>query len=220
MVSRRSLLGFLTTGATASLVTWFAVGEDPPVSVDVNVDDSVVPDTDTDTDTDVAGATAEDSTDPETSTPDASEKKPAWQAAEVSKLTHNRVNDSRDRYGLTAFEWHSGLADVAESYAQKMGEDGFFSHTHNGQNGADRLEAAGLDMDGWGENIIYTWWDRSLDDSERLSSTEDVAEWCVNWWLQSEPHFENITDASFDSHGVGFYKTEDGKILGVELFGS
>jgi len=151
--------------------------------------------------------------------PDTSEKKPVWQAAEASKLTHKRVNDSRGRYGLTALEWHSGLADVAESYAQKMGEDGFFSHTHNGQNGADRLEAAGLDMDGWGENIIYTWWDRSLDDSERLSSTEDVAEWCVNWWLQSEPHFENITDASFDSHGVGFYKTEDGKILGVELFG-
>jgi len=50
MISRRSVLGFITTASAASLVTWFAVGEDPPVSVDVDVNDDALLDSNVSTD--------------------------------------------------------------------------------------------------------------------------------------------------------------------------
>lgn len=115
--------------------------------------------------------------------------------------------------------WHDGLASVASDYAETMGTQSFFSHTHEGRNGGDRLARAGVDMQTWGENIVYTWWDRSLDDGKVLTSASEVAYWCTNWWLNSSEHRANIMDPRFDAHATGFYRTDADKILGVELFG-
>ncbi|ERG97728.1 MAG: cysteine-rich secretory protein family [Haloquadratum sp. J07HQX50] len=119
----------------------------------------------------------------------------------------------------TRLSWHGGLADVAREYATTMGEESFFSHQHDGRNGGDRLDQAGVDIEMWGENIIYTWWNRELEDRGILSTPSKVASWCTNWWLNSPEHRANIMDVRFEAHAVGFYRTDAGKILGVELFG-
>lgn len=103
--------------------------------------------------------------------------------------------------------------------AETMGTQSFFSHTHEGRNGGDRLARAGVDMQTWGENIVYTWWDRSLNDGKVLTSASEVAYWRANWWLNSPEHRANIMDPRFDAHATGFYRTDADKILGVELFG-
>jgi len=95
-----------------------------------------------------------------------SEAGPDWQPATTAQLTHEYINDNRAQHDHTRMEWHDGLASVASDYAETMGTESFFSHTHEGRNGGERLDRAGVEMQTWGENIVYTWWDRPLDDGE------------------------------------------------------
>jgi len=158
-------------------------------------------------------------TDAEPASEQTSEPEPDWQPATTAQLTHEFINDNRAQHDHTRMDWHDGLASVASAYAETMGTESFFSHTHDGRNGGERLASAGIDMQTWGENIVYTWWDRPLDDGDVLTSPSDVAYWCTNWWMNSPEHRSNIMDPRFDAHATGFYRTDAGKVLGVELFG-
>jgi len=206
MVSRRSLLGFLTTGATASLVTWFAVGEDPPVSVDVDVDDSVVPDTGTGTDTDAAGATGEDSTDPETSTPTPEpEPEPTLDIADAATQLRERINELRqEERDMDPLTQSSCAAQKAQAHAESMATNGYFSHTgRDGTTQTERYAPCG----GGGENAAKTYVNTEIvtanGDTRTIETTADLVDSLMTQWMTSREHREKGIFGDWSAAGGG-----------------
>lgn len=90
MVSRRELLGSITTGAAASLLTWITVGENPPVAVDVDVNENA-------TDVDLPAPNV--STDSDSDTDQDTTAGGAWKPKEAAREMHSHVNSERDAAG-------------------------------------------------------------------------------------------------------------------------
>ena len=84
---------------------------------------------------------------------------------------------------------HPTLTRVAESYAQLLGEDAFFSHTSpSGDGPGDRLSAAGYDWSTYAENIAAGY----------LSVSSVMA-----GWLASPGHCRNIMAGGVTEIGPG-----------------
>jgi len=200
MVSRRSLLGFLTTGATASLVTWFAVGEDPPVSVDVNVDDSVVPDTDTD----AAGATTDSSTATETATPEP-EPEPTLDIADAATQLRERINELREEErDMDPLTQSSCAAQKAQTHAESMATNGYFSHTgSDGTTQNERYAPCG----GGGENMAKTYVNTEIvtatGDTRVIRTTAELVDSLMTEWRNSRGHREEGIYGDWSAAGSG-----------------
>jgi uncharacterized protein YkwD len=70
-----------------------------------------------------------------------------------------------------------------------MSDRDFFDHVNpDGEDPGERLEDAGVDWRGWGENIA-----RGYVDADEVMSG----------WMTSEGHRRNLLDPSFDEVGIG-----------------
>jgi Uncharacterized protein with SCP/PR1 domains len=181
-----------------------AVGDDPPVSVDVDVNADAV---------DVPNVT---NTSAETEEP------PAWQPKAAARAAHEAVNSERDAAGRGALSWSDDIAAPARDYAQQLAKADTLSHTLDGRSAEDRYYGDGIVAFN-GENIHQTWWREEITVSESenigfIDSAADLGRSIVNSWMTSDGHRENILDTTNRAEGIGVAKNEMDKIYSVQVF--
>jgi uncharacterized protein YkwD len=116
------------------------------------------------------------------------------------------VNDARERAGLKPLVASPYLDAAARRHTIAMVRDGSFAHRVPGETGlAERLGAAGVHSAALGENIFET-------------SSDDVARECVEAWLESPGHRENLMSAQFRLTGVGIARNDLGDSYVTEDF--
>ncbi|MCB0342517.1 MAG: hypothetical protein H6626_02370 [Pseudobdellovibrionaceae bacterium] len=103
----------------------------------------------------------------------------------------NLVNEQRQLNGVPALGLRSHCINEAQSHAQDMAVNGFFSHDNpiTGETTRDRMVRFGISGT-WGENIA--WGQRSPQQ-------------VMDAWMNSDGHKRNILNSSFKSIGVGFF---------------
>jgi|APHM01.1.fsa_nt_gi Uncharacterized protein with SCP/PR1 domains len=201
MVSRRGVLGFVTTGVTASLLTWMAVGEDPPVSVDVDIDEETA-------------ETVSDATEVNTSLAGAGDTNTNsnWRPKTAARAAHKIVNEERASAGRGELAWREDVAAAAREYAEKLATADKLTHTLDGSQPGVRYSAAGIGrysgenanaMPGWGYDI---------------HSATVLAQQTVGEWMDSEGHRENILSFGNRTEGIGFAKNSDNTVYAVQVF--
>jgi uncharacterized protein YkwD len=84
------------------------------------------------------------------------------------------------------------LRCAARHHSRDMEEQGFFDHTNpnTGEGPGERIDNAGYDNWGWGENIAWGY-----------QSPAEV----MQGWMDSDGHCSNIMNGSFTEIGVGYY---------------
>jgi uncharacterized protein YkwD len=105
---------------------------------------------------------------------------------ELLRLT----NAERQRAGLSPLRLSSQLGQAAQSHADDMAGNHFFSHT--GSNGSDieaRLRSVGYNPSYWGENI-----------AEGSSTPQET----FQQWINSEGHRGNILNSAYTEVGFGY----------------
>ena len=99
------------------------------------------------------------------------------------------VNLERTSRGLDPLDPDAGAAEAAFAHANDMYERGFFDHVNpNGEDPGDRMDRAGVNGNGWGENI-----------ARGQPTPGDV----MDSWMASPGHRANILEPSFGRLGVG-----------------
>ena len=88
------------------------------------------------------------------------------------------ANATRAQRGLDLFVWNDRVAAVARKHSEDMAARGYFDHVNpDGDSPGDRLEAAGLDWRGYGENI-------AAGHSDAIDAHHA--------WMNSEGHRSNL----------------------------
>lgn len=107
------------------------------------------------------------------------------QAAEVLRI----VNSERSKAGCGALTNDSRLASAAQKHSADMAANNYFSHTsRNGDEMADRIDAAGYPWRGIGENIAK---------GQRTPAS------VMESWMNSSGHRANILNCSYRNIGIG-----------------
>ena len=121
-------------------------------------------------------------------------------ATEAERLMLDLINEERAREGLDPLALEQRLNDAADAHTAWMLDTGAFSHAgEGGSNGADRIQAAALPLEGrwaWGENLAWQ--------SERGAPgiADDVAD--LHRSLMGSPsHRAAILDPNFEAVGIG-----------------
>lgn len=97
------------------------------------------------------------------------------------------------------------LQCAARVHTMDMAERDFFDHDNPDGNGPDdRMEAAGYDGRGWGENI---------------AAGNSTAEETMEQWMNSPGHCRNIMNDDFTLIGVGYYPGGEYRHLWTQTFG-
>jgi uncharacterized protein YkwD len=221
MVSRRSLLGFLTTAASASLVTWFAVGEDPPVSVDVDVSDDVdVPAPNVSDSGSGSGKNTTPGSDDDGDADGGIFDTPEWEPKKAARKAHRHVNESRNAEGRDELQWREDVATAATEYATALADARILTHSLDGTDPEARYYADGISAYA-GENIHQTWWLESFETTQEIdyiASAADLAKSVTTSWMNSPGHRENILYVTHGAEGIGFAKNDVDEIYAVQLF--
>ncbi|MCB5164578.1 CAP domain-containing protein [Streptomyces bambusae] len=122
------------------------------------------------------------------------------QTAEVVRL----VNVERAAAGCGSLSVDGDLTEAAQGYSDTMAATGNFSHTGtDGSQPDDRIEAAGYDWSGYGENIA-------------MGQADAAA--VVDAWMNSPGHRANILNCKFTEIGVGL--NTDGGPWWTQNFGT
>lgn len=137
-----------------------------------------------------------------------------WDADAAALSAHAATNDARREHGREPLDWSADIASVAQDYAERMAEEGFYSHEDpSGRGPQDRFAEAGVCYAG--ENIDKTHWRRELapgyegDKTVYLDSPDDVGRSVVGEWMHSEGHRENLLRSRFTREGIGVALNED-----------
>lgn len=110
-----------------------------------------------------------------------------------------RVNQLRAQYGLPPYQIDASLMAAAQGHSEWAATQG--RHAHTGAGGStptDRALVAGYgggEAVRVGENIYWSW-----------SGTPDGA---VDWWINSPPHFQNMTSPNYVHIGAGVAYNEN-----------
>ena len=105
--------------------------------------------------------------------------------AEVLRI----VNQERAKAGCSPLTANSQLANAAQAHSADMAANDYFSHTsRNGDQMADRVDAAG-----------YRW--RSL--GENIAKGQQTPAAVMQAWMNSSGHRANILNCGFRNIGVG-----------------
>lgn len=133
-----------------------------------------------------------------------------WTALEeeVLELVNNRRSGSVVCGGFGTFDpvgalvMNDALRCAARNHSRDMVDRGFFGHTNPDDEGPqERIERAGYDWRGWGENI-----------AGGFPNPESV----VEGWMNSPGHCANIMNGGFTEIGVGLY----GGSVWTQVFGT
>jgi uncharacterized protein YkwD len=108
------------------------------------------------------------------------------------------VNNERAKVNLPALTKNDALAKSAESYALRMGQYNFFSHTGNdGSTYITRNTSAGY--------TGYRWMGENIAAGQQTPS--DV----MNDWMHSDGHRKNILNSNAKEIGVGYEQVSGSK---------
>ena len=100
-----------------------------------------------------------------------------------------RVNEEREREGLSALTWCPALARAAEGHSVDMADRQYFEHeSPDGLQVWDRVRAEGYDYSSVGENIAV--------------GQESVVE-VMDGWMDSPGHRANILSPDYEHFGLG-----------------
>ena len=135
----------------------------------------------------------------------------AWRAArpQLENRIFALVNRERESAGVKPLDFSAALANAANRHSAAMAQDGFFEHRGDGEPALfDRVTASGMDTDHVGENIFET--------NEWVSG--EVADECVEMWMQSEGHRLNMLSPEFDKTGIAVGVSEQGENYITEDF--
>jgi uncharacterized protein YkwD len=116
------------------------------------------------------------------------------------------VNVERRANGLQELARNQILADVAQAYAKRMADIGFFAHEDalTGSMPWDRAAAAGYTYVYFGENI---------------AAGQRTPQEVMTGWMNSPGHRENILRPQFTEIGVGMYSGGSLRTYWVQEFG-
>ena len=129
--------------------------------------------------------------------------------AEVEQLIIVLVNDVRQQYGRTTLSEDALLTDLAREHSISMVENNFFGHDRfPGERPLDYNMSPG---DARGENLakIPT---QQYSPGPYLS-LQEVCEWAVSGWMDSDGHRENILQPIFTETGVGVSFSDEGDFI-------
>jgi uncharacterized protein YkwD len=127
---------------------------------------------------------------------------------ELSLEMINVINSERLNQGLPPLEADEQLTAVALAHAQDMVSRNYFDHvTPEGITLRDRLQAQGLEPYWVGENI-----QRNTDPPDQTVRT------AVAWFMDSQPHRDNILHSNFTHIGTGVVEGPPGWYTFVLVF--
>jgi uncharacterized protein YkwD len=117
------------------------------------------------------------------------------QTAEIEEQIRQRINEIRQKEGLTVLQANPKLAEVARRYSQQMAEQNFFSHTSPaGDTPAQRVESAGITYLVMGENLF------------KSTNVPQPVNAAVEGWMNSPGHRENILRSQYRETGIGVWR--------------
>ena len=91
----------------------------------------------------------------------------------------------------------------AMRYAKKLGKMGYLKH----QNLRSVTKEVGCKRWVGGENLAFNY------------ETGDIARKCVDQWIGSKGHYQNLVRSWFKEMAVGFQFNKDGRVYCVQTFG-
>jgi uncharacterized protein YkwD len=146
-------------------------------------------------------------------TTQASTQSTADYETQVEHAIHNRVNQIRTDHGLSPLAYNGDLADVAAYHSDDMAEREYLSHTSpEGETMSDRYERFGITCQGWGENVLFN---HAANDTPAAAARQ-----CVDQWMDSPGHRQNILSENWTAQGLGVAVTDDGRLYATQNFGA
>lgn len=107
-----------------------------------------------------------------------------------SKMTFHLVNAFRQYHGLNILKWSDKAAESARLHCVDMSINNYFDHySLDGSSPGDRMAAQGLNLRGWGENIIAGY-------GGAINSNDG--------WINSAGHRSNMLVTWFTHLGCGY----------------
>src|SRR5689334_22082902 len=132
---------------------------------------------------------------------------------DVEALLLQLINADRAAEGLAPLVIDRELDAAADAHAADMLANDYFEHdSQDDRSPGDRIEAAGYNARGWGENIAW------VSDSNGVVDPAEVERLHDNL-MNSPGDRANLLDEDFTEIGLGL-KAEGGKVMLTEDFGT
>ncbi|WP_336492676.1 CAP domain-containing protein [Methylobacterium nigriterrae] len=107
------------------------------------------------------------------------------------------VNGTRTQAGAKPLSFDSELQSAAAAHDAEMDQADLFSHTGpDGSTPDARIESAGYDWQGWGENIAWVTGSLSETTVQQLHTN----------LVNSPEHYANITNGAFENVGISLHQ--------------
>ena len=146
---------------------------------------------------------------------------------ETERLIFKETNRVRKERGVGVVGRVNDLSGAATEHAGNMAENEYVGHvTPEGEDVGDRYvgscdpeESDGYTEQRYSENAAAVSFDEPLDDwnNTELEDEEEVAEFVVEAWMESDDHRENLLQEGHDGVGIGV-RFRDGKVFAVQAF--
>jgi uncharacterized protein YkwD len=150
--------------------------------------------------------TASNPTRPRITSPETTTSALATREQEMTEV----INAERRAQGLPPLSVDEPLTAVARAHAQDMVVRGYFAHvTPEGITLPDRLKDQGLGFNWVGENI-----------QRNTQPIDKTVQYAADWFMNSEPHRNNILNDRFKRIGVGVAEGPPGWYTFVLVFAS
>jgi uncharacterized protein YkwD len=128
---------------------------------------------------------------------------------EVEALIIVLINDERQQFDLSTLSEDSLLTSLAREHSISMVENDFFSHErYPGERPFSYGQSYGTIR---GENIAMIPTRQTIPGP--YLSLQEVCEWAVSGWMDSEGHRENILKTNYTKTGVGVSFSDEGDYL-------
>jgi uncharacterized protein YkwD len=132
-------------------------------------------------------------------------KLPAAEETEFRRELFGILNQARASEGKILFELNSKLNQAAQSFAEHIVINAFYSHTDlYGQGPLERIQTLGY-SGAAAESIVW-----------RNSGPESA----LNWWKNSALHWKNISNPIYKYAGIGIIREPTGGLIFVLLNGA
>lgn len=108
---------------------------------------------------------------------------------------YQRINEIRQKQGLSQLRNNEKLAGVARNYSQQMAEKNFFSHTSpDGSTMVKRVKSARIFFLMLGENLFM------------CTNIPQPVPSAVQGWMSSPGHRKNILRPEYRETGIGVWR--------------
>ena len=133
---------------------------------------------------------------------------------EIEQLIFKYTNDERRINGKNPLKMDNKLTVIARTHSEDMAKNNYFSHINlNGDDPTERAEKSkyptkkdsyyGYYMVGIGENIGEMPTGNVVGVGYVSNTADDIAKRCVEMWMDSFGHRENILESDYTNIGVG-----------------